>query len=118
MVVGHKASGRQRGEREESRVSRARKGWGRDCEEPKIRGEGFGPGKEGVGGVGGIEKGDRGGVEKGVPIGAQEGGNTDEGMGQGRVGEKIARDRGGFEGKRELACDVGGAPDRQRRAIG
>ena len=30
VVVGGKASGRQRGEREESRVSRARNGWGRD----------------------------------------------------------------------------------------
>ena len=49
VMVGDKASGRQRGEREESRVSRARKGWGRDCEEPKIRGEGFRSGKERVG---------------------------------------------------------------------
>ena len=29
-----------------------------------------------------------------MPIGAQEGGNSDEGMGQGRVGEEIARDIG------------------------
>ena len=60
MVVRDKASGRQRSEREESRVDGARNGWGRDREEPKVRGEGFSPSEEGVGGVWGIEEGDRG----------------------------------------------------------
>ena len=71
-----------------------------------------------MGGGGGVKDGDRGGREDGVPIGSKEGGNSDEGMGQGRVGEEIARDRGGFERERELPCDMGGAPNRQRRAIG
>ena len=53
-----------------------------------------------------------------MPIGTQEGGDPDEGMGQRRVGEEIARDRRGFERERELSCDVGGAPNRQRRTIG
>ena len=30
MVVGYESSGRQRGEREESRFNSARNGWGRD----------------------------------------------------------------------------------------
>ena len=38
VVVRDKASGRQRSEREESRVNGARTGWGRDREEPKVRG--------------------------------------------------------------------------------
>ena len=60
MVVGHKASGRQGSEREESRVNGARNEWGRDREKPKIGGEGFSPSEEGVRGVWGIEEGDRG----------------------------------------------------------
>ena len=57
-------------------------------------------------------------VKMACPLGRRRGGDPDEGMGQGRVGEEIARDRGGFERERELPCDVGGAPNRQRRAIG
>jgi hypothetical protein len=60
VVVGDKASGRQRSEREESSVRGSRDKWGGNREKPKIRGEGFRPSKEGVGGVGGVEERDRG----------------------------------------------------------
>ena len=60
MVVSHESSGRQRSEREESSVKGARnRDWG-NREKPKVRGEGFRPGKERVGGVGGVKDGDRG----------------------------------------------------------
>ena len=48
-----------------------------------------------------------------MPIGAQEGRDPDEGMGQRGVREEIARDRRGFERERELAGEVGGVPNRQ-----
>ncbi len=48
-----------------------------------------------------------------MPMGTQEGGDPDEGMGQRRVGEDIARDRRGFERERELPGEMRGAPNRQ-----
>ncbi len=48
-----------------------------------------------------------------MPIGAQEGGDPDEGMGQRGVGEEIARGSRGFESERELPGEMGGAPNRQ-----
>ena len=107
-MVGDKASGRQRSERKESSVNSARDRWRGDREEPKVRGGGFSPSEK---------DGDRGGSEESAPIGAQEGGDPNEGMGQGRVGKEIARDRRGLERERELPGDVGGAPNRQCRSI-
>ena len=66
-----------------------------------------------MGGGGGVKDGDGSRSEDGVPIGAQEGGDPDEGMGQRGVGEEIARDRRGFERERELPGEMGRAPDRQ-----
>ncbi len=117
VMVGDKASGRKRSERKESSVNSARDRWRGDRKEPKVRGGGFSPSEEGVGGVGGVKYGDRGGSEESAPIGAQEGGDPNEGMGQGRVGKEIARDRRGLERERELPGDVGGAPNRQCRSI-
>ncbi len=60
VVVGDKASGRQRSERKESSVKGSRDRWGGNGEKPKIGGEDFRPNEEGVGGVGGVKDGDRG----------------------------------------------------------
>ena len=60
VMVGDKASGRQRRERKESSINSARDRWGGNREEPKVRGGCFRPGKERVGGGGGVEDGDRG----------------------------------------------------------
>ena len=49
VMVGDKASGRQRSERKESSVGGSRDRWGGNSEKPKIRGEGFRSGKERVG---------------------------------------------------------------------
>ena len=49
VMVGDKASGRQRSERKESSVGGSRDRWGGNREKPKIRGEGFRSGKERVG---------------------------------------------------------------------
>ena len=113
MVVSDESSSRQRSERKESSVNSARDRWRGDREEPKVRGGGFSPSEEGVGGVGGVKDGDRGGSEESAPIGAQEGGDPDEEMGQRRVGEEVARDGRGFERERELPGEMGGAPNRQ-----
>ncbi len=48
-----------------------------------------------------------------MPIGAEEGGDPNEGMGQTRVREEVARYGGGFERKRELPSEMGGASNRQ-----
>ncbi len=52
-----------------------------------------------------------------MAIGAQEGGDPNEGMGQTRVREEVARYGRSFEWKRELPGEMGGASNRQLRAI-
>ena len=91
--------GTEKNQRSEERVLvPVRKGWG-ECGESKRETE--------------VD------VKMACPLGRRRGEiPTRKWDAQGRVREEIARDRGGFERERELSCDMGGAPDRQRRAIG
>ena len=113
VVVGGKASGRQRGERKESSVGGSRYREGRDRKEPKIRGESFRTSEERVRGGGSVKEGHRGRRKDGMTVRAQEGADPNEGMGQTRVREEVARYGRGFERERELPSEMGGTPNRQ-----
>ena len=80
VVVGGKASGRQRGERKESSVGGSRYREGGDGKEPKIRGESFRTSEERVRGGGSVKEGHRGRGKDGMTVRAQKGGDAHKGM--------------------------------------
>ena len=80
VMVGDKASGRQRSERKESSVGGSRYREGRDRKEPKIRGESFRTSEERVRGGGSVKEGHRGRRKDGMTVRAQKGEDAHKGM--------------------------------------
>ncbi len=117
IMVGYESSDRQRSEREEGSVNGSRnRGWG-NREKPKVRGGGFESSKERQGRSGSVKDGDRGRGEDGVSVSAEERGDAHKGMRQGGVGEKVAGNEGGLEGKRQFPSEVRGTTHREDRAV-
>jgi hypothetical protein len=92
-------------------------GEGRDREKPKVRGGFFGTSQERQGRSGSVKDGGRGRCEDGVFVRAEEREDAHKGMRQGRVGEKVAGDGRGLEGKRQFPSEVRGTTHREDRAV-